>query len=569
MLRRRHRTGPYPLAQTRSPLKAIVPLLGGIVFVLLLLWAGKEILSILHIGNAVQRTAVILLGDSRGSVSVSLNGEEPRSADSELKLYPGDSVNTDRGSPAALELFDGTTIRIDRGSALTIDDSTLGAVESSFAIVLDRGVLWIKTPESFAFSGSVARSITTQRYTAEIPSGTEAYFSDSLIEIYTADGVGVTFRIPELRSDLVAGEGQRFVIPAAGTDIEDAYAGRGALSTDFIASPFVLESRSLHSTRGISTTDTSQPEISQEMVTITEPEDGSIVRSATVTVFGTFSSLVDAIRVNGYRALSDTVKGTYSIEIAVPDEEEISITAEALSREGLVLGKAVSTVQRDRTPPEKPVVLSPAPDGAEYRTSKDELEISGTAPRGTAGIIVNDYRLQLFQTGDTKWSYLASTKLQNFAQGENIFRIVAISESGYRSEPAVLTIVLGEGEEGVISGGTPSAAPTPGSLPNNAPLKPGTLIITAPTPGTRHDAVLTSTGAEFLIEGNVPAGTASVWVNDYKLQLYSPGKGFFNYIASTRLNTLRRGENPYVIITRDKEGNILDRVQYTIVLSRE
>ena len=573
MLRRRHRTGPYPLAQSRNPLKAIAPLAGALIALLLLVWAGKTLLSTLHIGNALERTAVILLGDNRGSVSVSLNGEDPRITGGELKLYPGDSVSTDRGSPATLELFDGSALRIDRGSTLTVDESVLGAVESAFAVTLNRGSAWLETPQSIAFSGSVIRTLVTLRYTAQIPSGTEAFFSDSLIEVYTADGVGVTFRMPEVREDIIIGEGQRFTVPPEDTEMKDPYASRSALSTDFVASAFVRESRTLQGTHSPDATDTPSPDTSEEIVTIDSPEEGAVVRSATLTVFGTFSSAVDAVRVNGYRALSDAEKGTYAIEIAIPDEEEIPITVEALNDEGLVLKKALRTVQRDRTPPEKPLVTAPAGDGAVYRTAKQELEIRGTAPRGTAGIIVNDYRLQLFQTGDTEWSYLASTKLQNFTQGENLYRIVAISESGYRSDPAVLTIILGEGEEGLVSGGSSSTgdtpAPTPGSLPSNTPLKPGTLLVTAPTPGTRHEATLTGTGAEFLIEGNVPPGTASVWVNDYKLQLYAPGKLFFNYIAGTRLNTLKRGENPYVIVARDKEGNILDRLQYTIVLSRE
>jgi hypothetical protein len=219
------------------------------------------------------------------------------------------------------------------------------------------------------------------------------------------------------------------------------------------------------------------------------------------------------------------------------------------------------------------VISNPAGDGAIYRTSKEEIEIRGSAPRGTAGIIVNDYRLQLFQAGDTEWSYLASTTLQNFAKGENIFRVVAISESGFRSEPAVLTIILGEGDDGLVSNSNASAGivpePSRGTLPSNSPLKPGTLLITAPSGGTRHEAILSGTGAEFLIEGNVPAGTTSVWVNDYKLQLYSAGKTFFNYIASTSLTTLKRGTNTYDIVSRDKDNNILDRITYTIILNRE
>ena len=51
MLRRRHRTGPYPLAQTRSPIRALVPLAAAAVALLILLWAGKAVLS----GAAVRK----------------------------------------------------------------------------------------------------------------------------------------------------------------------------------------------------------------------------------------------------------------------------------------------------------------------------------------------------------------------------------------------------------------------------------------------------------------------------------------------------------------------------------
>lgn len=568
MLRRRHRTGPYPLAQTRSPIRALVPLAAAAVALLILLWAGKAVLSALQFGNAMQRTAVILRGDDRGSVSVSLNGEDPRVSDSELKLYPGDSVATDRGASATLELFDGSIIRIDRGSALTIEESALGVKESTFALALERGSAWVRTPESIAFSGSVVRTLETPQYTAKIPSGAEVYLTEGAIEVYAADGVGVTFTVRHLDEELIAGEGQRFTVPAEDATIEEAYVGRSALSSDFAASAFVAESRTVIGVRTSGDEGSLPNGGSLQTLTVTSPTDGATITSATVEVIGSYEAAVDTVRVNGYRAQMDMEERTYAIEISLPDAESIPVTVEALDKNGLVLKKELLTLKRDRTPPGKPVVASPAGDGATFKTNDEELEIRGTALRGTAGIIVNDYRLQLFENGDTQWSYLASTKLNNFTQGENIYRIVAVSEAGFRSDPAVLTIILGQGDEGVISGGSASAstAASTSTLPNNAPLKPGTLTVTAPTAGTRHEAVLSGTGAEFLIEGNVSSGTASVWVNDYKLQLYTAGKTFFNYIASTGLNTLKRGSNTYDIVTRDKDGNILDRLTYTINL---
>ena len=187
---------------------------------------------------------------------------------------------------------------------------------------------------------------------------------------------------------------------------------------------------------------------------------------------------------------------------------------------------------------------------------------------------MNDYRLQLYDAGSTKWSYLASTKLGNLQYGTNTFAAVAINRNGLRSEPAVLTIILGKGEEGVINetdqeetaGAEENTPVIDGNLPNNTPLAPGTLTVDIPTPGTTHTE--TGTG-EVLIQGTPPTDTFTLWVNDYRLRLFEPGRGMWNYRASTELKTLKQGSNTYEIIARNRKGEILDRMVYTIELNLE
>jgi hypothetical protein len=120
--------------------------------------------------------------------------------------------------------------------------------------------------------------------------------------------------------------------------------------------------------------------------------------------------------------------------------------------------------------------------------------------------------------------------------------------------------VTGESDAGTAGEGNLIA---PEALPDNDPLQPGTITVTAPTPGTRHVAVGTDQ-IEFLIEGAVPSDTTSVWVNGYQLRLYEAGKSYWNYIASTKLNTMKRGENSYEIVARNSTGQILDRFTYVI-----
>jgi hypothetical protein len=79
-------------------------------------------------------------------------------------------------------------------------------------------------------------------------------------------------------------------------------------------------------------------------------------------------------------------------------------------------------------------------------------------------------------------------------------------------------------------------------------------------PGTQF----TSTGSAFLLEGTNPSETASVWVDGYKLRLFTPGKTFWNYIADPALGTLKKGVHTYIINARNAQGEILDTTTYTV-----
>jgi hypothetical protein len=527
-------------------------------------------MSVFDFGNAIEREVVILSMGNRGTVSVSLSGEDPRTADADLKLYPEDGVKTDKGAPASLAFFDGTDMRLDKGGILVITESAKGLKRSKIAASLESGTLWVATPEFSSYSGTIVRTIAASAYSIAIPSGSEVLLTQDRIDVYTADGVGVTLSISGMKDPVIIGEGQSYTVPQPTERMGDPYQHRSPITG--VPSNFVMESRVSSVAMSEEISVTTEPET---LLTMSEPKEDSIVRLATMQVRGAYGTGVEMVRVNGYKAVLDENTHSYDIEIVPPDAEEITLTVEALGKDGTVVLKITRTVRRDRTPPGSPEVLHPSGNGSTFQTSREEVEIRGTAPRGTTGIIVNDYRLQLFTEGEEEWSYLASTKLQNFSQGENVYRIVAVNAAGYRSEPAILVIILGQGEERVIHAGSAGSSvsstgePVPASLPKNDPLKPGMLQITSPSSGTAHTAILSGTGLELLIEGTVPPGTASVWVNNYQLKLFKPGKTFFNYIASTSLSTLKRGENPYEIITRDKDGKILDRLIYVITVARE
>jgi hypothetical protein len=342
-----------------------------------------------------------------------------------------------------------------------------------------------------------------------------------------------------------------------------------------VQSPFLEQSKreySIISKKSDEREKVAEPEI-KEPLEVSQPQDGITVSTSTIKVSGSIGHNVSSVRINGYNLVLEEGERTFTQDLSLPDEDQVSILIEALDSNGVVLAEKRRSVRRDREPPAPPVLTSPAKGGETYLTSREDIEIVGKVAKDIVGIEVNDYRLQLFEQGDDSWNYLASTKLGNFEFGENIFTITAINKGGYKSEPAVLNIILGEGEDGIleeteeteesedseeplISDDTTEES----SIIDYIPLAPGTLHVTGPTPGAFHNA----TGSSFLLEGTTVSKTESVYVNDYKLRLYESGKDFWNYIADTKMGTLHRGTNIFRITSRNAEGRILDEIEYTV-----
>ncbi|MFH0770434.1 MAG: hypothetical protein V1926_03580 [Candidatus Peregrinibacteria bacterium] len=570
MLRRRH-YGSYPLA-TPSVTGAIVRSL--ILLVLLaaiLVVIGMKVLSWFGVGNALRQNAVLLTVDGPGSVGVSIAGQEPKKTESSMKVYPGDRLETSEGTRATLEFLDGTLLRLDTATVAEIMESERGEEQSQWSIDLTKGSLWVRTPTIQAFSGSIKRDIETSAMLLTIPSQTEAVITPFALTVFSADGLGISALLTGRDMPMFIGEGQELVLPT-GLVEGDPYRFRSPLDP-LLMRPFVEESRKLLLSRPTPKSGSGEmlpPSLSAEngeVLTVNEPKEGEVVSASIVRVSGTIAGTVDRLRINGYLVPFDPVTRAFSREISLPDEDEVILLIEALAADGTVQAKVQRNVSRNRTPPAAPAIVSPAKNGETYATDRDTIEINGTAPAGTVGIIVNDYRLQLFKPGDETWSYLANAKLGNMLPGLNTFSAVAINAGGYKSPAATMQIIYGEGKgEGVIAAaGTGSSLSTPPPeeevMPENAPLAPGSLSVTGPTPGKSH----TATGSAMLIEGTTSPETTSMWVNGYRLQLYKAGKTTWNYIADASLQTLRRGTNVYHILSRNSSGQILDKIDYSII----
>lgn len=567
MLPTRHRRGPYALAQPSMVPGVVRTVVLAAILIVALFFVGRWILSLFS-GSALARTPVVLIAEGRGPVNVSLEGGAVQRADDTLKLYDGDRVATGNGGHALLLFFDGSRVRLDGTSDLTIGRSERGSETSTIALTLTRGSVYLQTPTTAAFSGTVLRTIDTPGFSLAIPSRTEAVVSETGLMVFSADGPGIGVTVENRRDGVTIGEGQQWQISSDISASADLYALRSPLPSDASQKTFVVESRAQKQTLAPATQ--AGGTVSAELLTVTEPANNVLVKSTTIRVAGRTGKGVISVRINGYPAVINPADHSFQQELTLQDGPQTDIHVEALDESQIVLADARLTVRRSLTLPDAPVIVSPAAGGQTYRTQAEQIEIRGTAKPDVTGIIVNGYRLQLFKPGTGTWTYLAGTLLKNFAPGKNVFNVVAIDAAGNQSPPATITILLEDGPaglvatEGAASTGTAASAASsainPATLPQNEPIAPGTLTVTGPTAGTSH----TATGSEIVIVGTTSEKTASIWVNDYKLQLYKAGKTTWNYIASTAFANMKKGKNTYVITARNAEEKILDRVEYIV-----
>lgn len=85
--------------------------------------------------------------------------------------------------------------------------------------------------------------------------------------------------------------------------------------------------------------------------------------------------------------------------------------------------------------------------GNDWQTTDKKVTITGTVPKKTKSVFVNDYELQKFIPGDPGWSYVASFEFANLKKGINRYDVEVISFDEVRSTIDSITIVQGTAEE--------------------------------------------------------------------------------------------------------------------------
>lgn len=512
--------------------------------------------------GSIGKRSSVLLTTASDSIEVALQGEDWQRATSGIKLYAGDKVASRSASDGVLRFFDRTGVRLDQSTELTIDNSDLKAeADSKVALTLVRGRLWILTPTTTVFSGSIVRTVDTEYATITVPSGVSALISPELVHVVSSDGQGltVTFTQGEAKNEsIIVGEGQYLSLNAENRasleDGADPYSLRDPATTELLRDPFVAGSLALLAKETV-VTDTTEdvPVISTDDVIVDAPENNVSLPEQAVTVRGRVSDRVALLLIQG-QAVTVDASNAFSADIRLEPGASTVIRIEGQDAQGIPLSTIERTVRSTWSAVVEPVrINAPVGSGGTFIATSNEVEIAGEAPANTAAIRVNDYTLQLFSPGARTWSYLASTGLGNLKPGENIFTVYAVDQNGNLSPGRSITVQLD-------TSATASSAPP---IKQNPPIEPGTLTVTEPVAGTEG----TVTENDVLIEGNTSPNTASISVNGYTLSLYLAGKTTWNYIANTEFQTLKRGRNVYRIVSRNASGEILDVLEYVLTFN--
>jgi hypothetical protein len=519
-----------------------------------------------------RKTSAELEIRSQDGVQVSLQAGDFQAAEPGLKIYAGDAVATRSAGDVIVRFFDGTRIRLDQNTDVKILQSDKQSTDNSLLEVqLRSGRMWISTPTVFSFSGTILRTVGTENYSVHITPGSNVLISNQILNVLRASGLGeeVTLRTAG-NPVFFVGEGQYFSLEGnAKAAIEqgaDPYEFRDPvtveqLKDEFLQSSYVLMNAPKDSPPVSMGSGAGLPDGSGKTpLTILSPKNREEVTAKSVTVSGRVGARVSEVLING-KSIPIKSDFSFTADVSIGSETVLNMTIEALDPQGITLAREIRTVVNAfKVIVEPPRIKSPAGSGETITVTRPIVEITGEAAPNTAGILVNDYRLQLFKTGNRTWSYLANAAYDNLKIGENRFTVIAVDGDGNRSVPRTVTVVYQPDNTTQSGSSVTQSSSSLAPIKQNPPLSPGTIIISLPTSGTSAD----TTSKELSIVGKTSPQTDSISVNGYTLSLYEPSAESWRYIASVDLGTMKRGLNVYRIVARNKSGEILDVLEYSL-----
>ena len=212
------------------------------------------------------------------------------------------------------------------------------------------------------------------------------------------------------------------------------------------------------------------------------------------------------------------------------------------------------------------------------------LVLTGTVPKTTMSVQVNNYTLTQYTEAETNWVYRAEESWGNLKSGKNEYNIVAklkgdkelkktvvVNYSPKETEteeetPELTTEKKESKEESTTEDDKEKITDSEdSSIPKKEEkLKVIPLSVTSPKHGEHIDTNIVA------ITGTAPLNAAKITIDDYALQKYEAGSGTWKYIASTEFKNLEAGKmNSFIITSYDKDDNALASISFEFFSSYE
>lgn len=570
-------------------------------------YGWQSLNDILVSENKSTMSQKVFLNIESGSAKAMTVGKgEWQNAPDKIYLYRDEHVKTGSDGRATLTFFDQSIARMNTDTEMLFTSLKKKGDTYNIEAQLEKGDIWTKVQQ--ITNPDSTFSLTTDLITLDTRGAVLSLSAPGTV--YVMEGnvqIGVKYD-DEVIKTFNLGVGQQFIVDAEkiesiekGEDVEVIFAlsdtfkrtnwYRWNIKKDGAVNAFEesdLDEASMREENAEtedSTSDVESNPASDEgnteidlanvgrVVYVTKPSKGTETNNSAILVQGNFDEeKINAVFVNGTKA-TITGAGKWevdSIKLSFEGENELKIEAENLDGNRIKLDSLV--VVYDKTPPKAPAITSPVlEEGAESFAVEDvEQLIEGTVDKDTAAVIVNDYRLTKYVPGSKEFTYYAKTEYGNLNKGENEYTVYAEDKAGNRSDATVIILTLDQdvidkaGEVDKSETQDPSLdiedeTPVATSLPKASSV--GGVKITAPNDG---ESLITSE-AEFEIVGTVPANTAIVKVNDYKLSLFEPGETTFKYRAYVSIGNLKIGEkNNYTVKAYDGDDNLLGEASIVI-----
>lgn len=177
--------------------------------------------------------------------------------------------------------------------------------------------------------------------------------------------------------------------------------------------------------------------LGSRFVTITQPVDGSTVKTKAITVMGDIHN--DAVRrvtIGDIDASVSPVNQNFILQEFALKDEINNIVYKAYDANNQILEKgvlvvygpkntgAVSTLVPQNSPISSKDFLITSPKSNPYTTTDSYVRVQGTVPANTVQyIVVNDFRLQKYIPNSTTWYYHANAEIGTMKDGMNLYTI--------------------------------------------------------------------------------------------------------------------------------------------------